>query len=249
MADDSVIDTYIEKVRRLLSSYRYGERAVAELADHLQQRVDDLTTAGYSREDACAAAINALGDPESYVADFSSVRAMPTTFTRRAGLAGLCGAPLLGLGFAQPSDGNQVPWLLLVPFVSLVVGLLGVIVRTRGSFGRSRGLTSLALIAVGGSVGWAGGYGIVGLVCAVAVLLGLSLLLHATYRVGALPQSATLTVVVSGVALAALIGSEIKENSLPVYAAGAALFVGWCWLQYTLWSESPVPHREASHER
>lgn len=239
MADDSVINAYIERVRRALGSYRYGERAVAELADHLQQRVDALTEAGCSRQDACSAAINALGDPDLYVADFSSVRAMPTTFTRWAGLAGLCGAPLLGLGFAQPSEGNQVPWLLIIPFAAFVVGLLGVIVRTRGSFGRSRGLFSLALIVVGGSVGLAGGYGLVGFVCAAAVLLGLSLLLHATYRVGALPQPATLTVAVAGVALVALIGSDLEEESLPVYAAGAALFVGWCWLQYTLWSESP----------
>ena len=144
----------------------------------------------------------------------------------------------MGLASIQPSDGNQVPWLLLIPFAAFVVGLLGVIVRTRGSFGRSRGVLSMALIGVGASVGLVGGYGLVGLVCAVAVLVGLSLLLHATYRVGALPQPATLTVAFARVALAALIGSDIKEDSLPVYVAGGALFVGWCWLQYTLWSES-----------
>ena len=240
MADNNVIDAYIGDVRKALGSYRYKERVLAEISDHLEQRVEALIAAGYTQTDARTAAIEALGDPRSYAADFGSVRAMPTAFTRRAGLVGLCGAPLLGLGFAQPSDGNQVPWLLLLPFASFVIGLLGVIVRTRGSFGRSRGLIALGLIVVGGSVGSAGGYGVVGLVCAVAVLLGISLLLHTTYQVGALPKPATLTVVVAGVALAALIGSDIREDSLPVYAAGVALFVGWCWLQYTLWSESPA---------
>lgn len=240
MADDGVIDEYFAHLARSLVSYRYKDRVLSEFRDHIEQRVQELTAAGYAHEDACTAAIAALGDPESFSADFASVRAMPTAFTRRAGLIGLCGAPLLAVGFVQPSDGNQVPWLLLLPFAAFVTGFLGVIARTRGSFGRARGGLAVGLIAVGGSIGWVGGYGVIGLLCAVAVVCGFALLLHATYRVGALPRPATLTVVLAGLALVALIGSDVDEASPPVYAAGVAVFVGWCWLLYTLWAESPA---------
>ena len=84
-----------------------------------------------------------------------------------------------------------------------------------------------------------------GVFFSVAVLAGLTLLLQTTFRVGALPRPATLTIAVGGVALVALIGSKIKEESAPVYIAGAALFIGWCWLQYTLWSESRSRRRPA----
>lgn len=78
-----------------------------------------------------------------------------------------------------------------------------------------------------------------------AVIAGLVLTLHATFRVGALPRPATLTIAVAGVALVAMIGSDMKEQSAPVYVAGTTLLIGWCWLQYTLWSESARRRRTA----
>lgn len=243
MANDSVIDGYLDDLYKLLGSYRYRDRVVEEVADHLETRVQALMAVGFSSDEAAAAAVDAFGNPNSFVSNFEQVRAMPTNFTRWAGLVGLCAPLTLGAAATQPQDGSQVPWLMLIPFACLVVGLVGVIARTRGSFGRARGLIAGSLILIGGTVGLVGGYGLTGVLCSIAVLLGLTLLLQTAFRVGALPRPATLMVTIAGVGLAALIGSEIKEQSAPVYAAGVALAIGWLWLQYTLWSESRAPRR------
>ena len=240
MADDRVISSYLEELRGLLAKKRQRDRILNEVGDHLRERVDLLVATGSDLGEACSAAVRTFGDPKSHAEAFNAIGAMPTPFTRWSGLAGLCGPFLMfALGATQPEDGNHVPWWLIPPFLMIVSGLLGVIVRTRGSFGRLRGWTASTLI-VGGvaSLAVTGGYGLGGVFVSVAVLAGLTLLLQSTFRVGALPRPATLTIALAGVALAALIGSDIKEESAPVYIAGGALFIGWCWLQYTLWSES-----------
>ncbi len=247
MADDRVITSYLDELGGLLATYRHRERVLNEIGDHLRERVDLLVAAGSDVGEASNAAVRAFGDPHAYAASFKEISAMPTTFTRWSGLAGLCGPFLmLAVGITQPEDGNHVPWLLIPPFVMMVSGLVGVVVRTRGSFGRLRGWAAFILIVGGAaSVAVTGGYGMGGVFFSVAVLAGLTLLLQTTFRVGALPRPATLTIAVAGVALVALIGSEIKEQSAPVYIAGGALFVGWSWLQYTLWSESRSRRRSA----
>ncbi|MEQ1873518.1 MAG: permease prefix domain 1-containing protein [Ilumatobacteraceae bacterium] len=239
MAIDRVITEYLHEVDVLLATYRHRERVVNEIADHLRERVESLVAAGNSEVEAAEVAVCAFGDPTTYVESFKVISAMPNSFTRWSGLAGLFGPfVLFAIAATQPQNGNKVPWPLLAPFFLTLTGLVGVVVRTRGSFGRLRGWSASALVVVGASVGATGGYGIVGVVCVVAVIAGLVLTLHTTFRVGALPRPATLTIAVAGVTLVAMIGSDMKEASAPVYAAGTTLLIGWCWLQYTLWSES-----------
>lgn len=235
---------YLDELGGLLTTYRHRERVIKEVADHLSERVEVLIASGNSEVEATEAAIRAFGDPRTYVESFTVISAMPTTLTRWCGLAGLCGPfVLLAAGLAEGEDGNSAPLLLLVPFVLILSGLVGVVARTKGSFGRLRGWTASTLIVAGATVGATAGYGVTGVVCSVAVLAGITILLQTTFRVGALPRPATLTIAVAGVALAAMIGSDMKEQSVPVYIAGAALFSGWCWLQYTLWSERATAMR------
>ncbi len=249
MADDGVITAYLNELGGLLAKYRHRERVLNEVGDHLRERVDMLVAAGSDVREASNAAVRAFGDPKSYAESFRAISSMPTPFTRWSGLAGLCG-PFLWIVFAVSwealGDEGNAPWLLIAPFLMMVSGLVGIIVRTRGSFGRLRGWTaSILIIGAVASLAVTGGYGMGGVYFSVAVLAGLTLLLQSTFRVGALPRPATLTIAVAGVALVALIGSDIKEQSAPVYVAGIALFLGWCWLQYTLWSESKSRRRAA----
>lgn len=116
MAIDRVVTSYLNEVDALLATYRHRERVVNEIADHLHERVESLVAAGSSETEAAEVAVRALGDPTTYVDSFKGICAMPTSFTRWSGLAGLCGPfVLFALLATQPENGSKAPWQRLSP--------------------------------------------------------------------------------------------------------------------------------------
>ena len=249
MAGDelSAVDRYLDELRATLGRRRTTDRIVTEVEAHLAEAIDDRVRRGLDRAAATTAALTAFGSAGDVAAGFDH-DAMPTTFTRWSGLAGILGAAALGLmpleeaARGTPPDGID-PLLLsmLVAMGLLVVGFLGVAARTRGAFGRWRGALVLVLIAVPTAMAAMGyGWGVGGAVMAVMFLAALVLVLETAFQVGALPRPATLLFTAAGLGLAALLPTDVEKQSLPYYVGLALLAIGWVWLQYTLWSERPA---------
>jgi hypothetical protein len=250
MADDDdltspAVDGYLVDLRRGLAGHRHAGRIVDEVEEHLRDAIDARVERGTDLSTAVADAIAAFG-PAAVIADaFEEGAPVPTTFTRWSGLLGMLAVlavlavPLEAGSRPETADGRDP--LLVSGFVALpllAVGLLGIVVRTRGAYGRARGAAAAALVGLPFAlIPLTGGYGLVGAVYAVMVLAGLALVLDKVFAVGALPRPATLLVGASLVALSAMAPTDLEKQSMPYYVGGVLLAAGWTWLQYTLWSE------------
>ena len=245
MAEHGVIDAYVAELGGLLGSRR-AERIAAEVRDHLSECAEHLMGSGRSPEDAERAAIDAFGDPSDLAEEFNEQGgAMPSPFTRWAGLAGMLGVVMCAVGLAvipetKPNEIDPPPNLLLVAsFGLLVIGLAALIVRTWGVFGRARGIIATVLIVAGMCLVPVG-YGVIGWAAATLLILGFGLLFDVIFREAVLPRPATTLFVVSLVALSLLSPTSLEKQSLPYYLGAALMVSGWLWLHYTLWSERPT---------
>jgi hypothetical protein len=245
VADPGVIDAYVAQLGGLLGS-RHAERIAAEVRDHLWECAEHLMGAGRSPEDAERAAIDAFGDPSDLAEEFNDQGgAMPSPFTRWAGLAGMLGVITLAVGLAtipETKPGEIDPPPNVLAFVSLgllVLGLAALIVRTRGAFGRARGVLATVLIVAGMCLVPVG-YGIVGWAAATMLIVGFGVLFDVIFREAVLPRPATALFAVSLVALSLMAPTSLEKQSWPYYVGGALMVVGWLWLHYTLWSERPT---------
>lgn len=250
MAEHGVIDAYVAQLGGLLGSGR-AERITTEVRNHLWECAEHLMGSGRSPEDAERAAIEAFGDPSDLAEEFNEQGgAMPSPFTRWAGLAGMLGVITLAVGLAvipetKPNEIDPPPnVLLIVSFGLLVLGLAALVVRTWGAFGRARGIIATVLIVAGMSlapVGW----GIIGWAAATLLIIGFGLLFDVIFREAVLPRPATTLFAVSLVALSLMAPTSLEKQSSPYYLGAALMITGWLWLHYTLWSERPT-HAEAT---
>lgn len=248
----SPVAAYVADLRGSLAGVRNAERVVAEVRDHLDDAIQHRLGRGLDLPTAVAEALSAFGPAAGVAAGFEQGGGvMPTTFTRWSGLFGMLAAvvfavvmPVEAAARGQGTDGRD-PLLVSAPvgLILLMVGLLGMVARTRGSFGRWRGATALVLVItpvvmVAFRLGW----GPIGAVMAAMILGGLALVLHTVFRVGALPRPPTLLLAAAAVGLAALSPTDLEKQSAPYYIGFALLALGWLWLQHTLWCERPESH-------
>lgn len=248
LIDDRLVNAYLADVRRLLPE-RLAGRVIDEIEDHLRESVEHLVAQGRSQPDAERLATRAFGTPELLATEFHEQGgAMPTTFTRWSGLAGIVGTILMPAVLAyydaqlEPGEdsGAVTPVLLIVPFLLMVTGLAGLIARTHGAFGRVRGTVATVLIVTGTVLSPISRGGLLaGTVVAVLIIVGFGLLFDVIYREAVLPRPATALFVGAVIVLSAMSPTPIEKQSLPYYVGAAALLIGWLWLQYTLWSERP----------
>jgi hypothetical protein len=201
---------------------------------------------GQPADDAERAAVDAFGDAGGIADAFNQQGgAMPSRFTRWAALAGMLALPTLAVSLAFHErakvglDGDPPPNALMpIAFLMLLAGLAALIVRTHGSFGRTRGVIATVLIVAGLCLAPVG-YGLVGVVASGLLIVGFGLLFDVIYREAVLPRPATALFVVSIVGLSLMAPTPIEKQSLPYYIGATTLLVGWMWLLYTLWSERP----------
>lgn len=154
MADYTLIDEYLGRLRRETRWLRDADEIADEVADHLVEAVDRRTARGVDRLTAQRGALTEFGDPGLVGHAFASSRtggaAMPTQFTRTAGYALIASAVLWVAGWASLLVAWAGPsqWLglrralntagTLAVAVALLlgaVGILGVIRRHGGSLG------------------------------------------------------------------------------------------------------------------
>jgi hypothetical protein len=243
MAGDGTIDDYLSELhRRVVAWHRRPDDVVAEAADHLSERVEELTADGHDAQQAIALAIAGFGSP-SEVAD-AHLRtahrpAIATTGTRTSGVLGMVGGVawigLVLLAAVLPDD-NTLAWLGLAQVFHLAIAMS--IVAMVGLWQRHGGLGSLSLLSCIPAALAAPFVLFVWPIPAWSMLLGLASLLFGipviARRVAPLASSIALTagLAVSG---AAVLGAEIFVTSngedfaflesTPIIAAMAAGFV------------------------
>ena len=243
MAGDGTIDDYLSELhRRVAAWHRRPDDVVAEAADHLSERVEELTGDGHDAEQAIAVAIAGFGSP-SEVAD-AHLRAahrpaIPTTGTRTSGVLAMVGGfawiGLVLLAAVLPDD-NTLAWLGLAQVFHLAIAMS--VVAMVGLWQRHGGLGSLSLLSCMPAVLAAPFVLFVWPIPAWTMLLGLASLLFGipviARRVAPLASSIALTtgLAVSG---AAVLAAEIFVTSTgedfaflesnPIIAAMVAGFV------------------------
>lgn len=241
----SAVDAYLTDLQRSLGPARQASRILEEVEGHLLDAIDRLRFLGRDDKTAAAEAVQAFGPATDVATQMKGIGAMPTTFTRWSGLLGMIGAvamaavPIEASSRSTTVDGRDP--LLVLPIIGgvlILIGLVGLVARTRDALSGPRlalagGLIALPLVALGFGLGW----GLVGAVMAVMILGGLGVFLERVFRMGALPRPATILLVTAGLALAALAPTDLEKQSPPFYISALALGAGWIWLQYTLWSE------------
>ena len=245
MAGDGTIDDYLTELhRRVAAWHRRPDEVVAEAADHLSERVDELTSDGHDAAQATALAIAGFGSP-SEVADahlrVARRPAIPSRDTRASGvfaIVGGCAWICLVLLVAVLPDGNTLAWLAMAQVFHLAI-----VMSSAAMFGlwrRHGGLGSLSLLSCIPAVLAAPFVLFVWPIPAWSMLLGLAALLFGipviARRVAPLASAIALTagLAVSG---AAVLGAEVfvtgtSEDfafleSRPIVAVMAAGFIAY----------------------
>lgn len=167
--DHRLIEQYLDGLRRSVHDRPDADAVVDELRDHLLAASDRHQRSGLALAEADRLAVSELGDAEVVAASFADADhrdpALPTSFTRLAGLTGLVAAGsavLAGAAFAigdriETADGYWSPasqaWgavgaiATLVTTLSLLILLSG-IVRRHGGLGAA-GTVAMGLGALG----------------------------------------------------------------------------------------------------
>ncbi len=101
MARYALIDDYLDAMRDGLHWRRDLEDLIAEMEDHLYSMVERMCSAGQEPSVAERAALTRFGDPKTLASVYASTinggLAVPTNFTRTAGLMAMAAAALLTL--------------------------------------------------------------------------------------------------------------------------------------------------------
>jgi hypothetical protein len=164
MARYALIDGYLDSMRSNIRWRRDLDDLVAEMEDHLYSTTEHMLARGTDLVDAQRATLARFGDPTVLAAAYASNHrggiAVPTTFTRRAGLLAIIagGFWLLAgiLGAATDSDSDWQLYYYAFSIAVLVAGVLGVI----------------AMVGLGKRVGGLGALGLIGtIVVSLGVLL------------------------------------------------------------------------------
>jgi hypothetical protein len=253
VADHDLIAQYVAELDNALKGrIRHAERVCAETEDHLRSTADGLRASGLSETDAAVRAIECFGPVDELASSFLGLErdgagARGTRFTTRAGLIGTMGGVLLALPAAyqvarethNDSDALSVIGIVLFAAVVLMIGagFVGMIVRHRGTM-RPIDRFALGAVAVGLVIMWLPYWGILAIAFPLMVV-GTLIFGVRVYRVHALPRPPLAFMLLAGAWLLALTYMKEDKSSLMFGAGWVFVLAGWCWLQFTLWSERP----------
>lgn len=160
MAGDELIDDYLASLRRKLAWTPDVDDVIAEAEDHLRCAMERLVDDGVSPDDARREVLGRFGHPTTVAAAHAATSrggvAMPTKFTKIAGVAALVSAALwamTGLAwlmseFAAPSDRADTA-LALLAFATLIGGAATTALLVVGLYLRHGGLGPLGIIGMG----------------------------------------------------------------------------------------------------
>lgn len=254
---DDLIARYLAGVDRALAGrIRHADRVTLEIEDHLRTSADELRASGVGEHDAARRAIECFGPVEEVASTFLTLEhggggTRPTRFTVWAGLLGAIGGLLIALAAAvQVATDDQthspdrgvgavIGTVVLLGAVLMVgVGFAGIVARHRGTLRRIDRL-ALGVLLAGLVIMWLPYWGV--LVFALPLMLAGTIAIGVrVYRVHALPRPPLAFMLVAGLGLIVLTVTKQHKSSI-VFAAGWVFVIaGWCWLQYTLWSERPA---------
>jgi hypothetical protein len=262
VAADDLITRYIEELDGTLrGGVRDAERICAETDDHLRSTAEDFAHGGLTEREAARRAIECFGPVETFAATFltmekQGVGARASRVTIRAGLLGALGGLLISIAAAhqvltdsqtQSNDrgvGAIIGTAVLLIAVGLTaVGFVGIVVRHRGTL-RRVDRVALGLLLAGLVTMWIPVWGILAialpLMIAGTVLFGIRV-----YRVHALPRPPLAFMLLAGACVIGLTVTKANKSSVEYATGWVFVIAGWCWLQFTLWSERPE-HRPAS---
>lgn len=257
MADNQLIHAYLCELRASLAKFEDAVIVLEEAEDHLTEAVSHLEATGLDHQEAQVQALARYGSAafvsRTCIIESRKGAAVPTTFTRRAGLAAAFTPFLLVLGII----GNTVYWgenhgpggtlhgassgfLLPLGLICFLLGLLGLRARHRG-LGRL-GMVALWLVIAAPFLsvpaGWGAGYVAVIILSAAVAIMGVAML-----RAGVLPV-APLMMFIAGPLVFLAICSVIAGSDLADSISSWALFgslgltvVALGWLGWYQWNE------------
>jgi hypothetical protein len=261
MAEPQLIDRYLVTLRRSLGKAPDAEDILAEVEDHLREAAAGHRHGGLDAQAAEARTLKAFGSPRLVTRAFADARkrglAVPTTFTRRTGLAAIACPLLLLLGMLLEEAERWTiatwssNWYLagnlatLLALALLVVALLGLWARHGGAVG-TFGLAGLVLVGLGTLVvlaqfSWAL------LLWLAPISVGCALFAMGIVRARLLSRVAAALLGsgllgTAGLALGQHLGGEDANVMIWPYALiGIASFgIGLTWLGWQLRVERPV---------
>lgn len=261
MAEPRLIDHYLVTLQRSLGKAPDAEDILAEVEDHLRAAAASYRDGGLDAQVAEASTLRAFGSPRLVARAFADARkgglAVPTTFTRRAGLAAIACPLLLLLGILleEAERWTIATWssnwylagnsAVLLALALLVVALLGLRARHGGAVG-TFGLAGLVLVGLGTLVvlaqfSWAL------LLWLAPISVGCALFATGVLRARLLSRLAA-ALLGSGLLLTAelalrqhLAGGDANVMVWPHALIGLASFgIGLAWLGWQLRVERPV---------
>ncbi len=254
---DDLITGYVAELDRALAGrIRHADRVALEIEDHLRSATEELRASGVAEDDAARRAIECFG-PVSEVAtpllelERAGGGARPNRFTIWAGLLGAIGGLLIAVAAAAQTFGvgsGSLPkglgekigiaifWLAALGCTAL--GFAGIILRHRGTL-RRRERLALGLLAIGFMTMWLPYWGIL-VIALPMMLIGTVVFGIRVFSVHVLPRPPLTLMLVAGAATIALTVTKVDKESLAFAAGWIFVLLGWCWLEFTLWSERPV---------
>ena len=152
MAGNGKIDDYLNELHRHVGAWhRRPDEVVAEAADHLNERVDELTADGHDAGAAVALAIDGFGSPTEVAdAHLRAARrpAIPTTDTRTSGVLAIVGG-FAWIGFvllvAVLPDDNTLALMGMAQTFHLTIAMS--VVAMLSLWRRHGGLGPLAMLS------------------------------------------------------------------------------------------------------
>jgi hypothetical protein len=187
----ALIDGYLDSMRSSIRWRRDLDDLVAEMEDHLYSTTEQMLARGTDVVDAQRATLARFGDPKVLAAAYASNHrggiAVPTTFTRRAGLLALIAGGfwlLAGVLENRPDREDDLNVYYLLFTIAVVVAGVLTVMAMIGLGKRAGGLGAvgmigaaiaslgvlLSLVFAWGGPGWMGLQGIGYLLIAIAVL-------------------------------------------------------------------------------
>ena len=272
MAEYQLIDAYLGELGRSVGRIRHAEEILEEVADHLLEAVAMQTRRGLDLATAQRRALHEFGDPDLVGSAFASSLdggiAVPTQFTKRAGVGLVVSSALWMLGFAglfwssvldrtRPWEGMpQVAYTigatgLGVAAILYVIGIAALNRRhggTLGAYGRAAfwlGIPTAFVIQAAWAWGvWSTGFAIVGILLA----LGLT-------GAGLAPRPASILIGLGALLTPAVLwmfqlsGTDLSLGDGPATVgviAGVAIFAAGLF-QVGQWLRSEVPVDEPNN--
>ena len=245
MGDFALIDSYLETFRKSVEWRPDADDVVAEAADHLFVAVERGMAVGLDSTAAQRSSLHRFGEPRLVSGAFASTAsggvAVPTQFTKKAGLIGMIGAGLLLL-FGVVSIVQQVPLLErngMTPD-EFLPALILTWVASIGAFAAIAILTWGLIERHGGALG---NWGKIGIVLAI----GAAVVMTSPWMIGVGSMVGGLSALIMGLAM-------LREGMAPrlgttLYAVGLGLAVavalvldqtGWGTVDY--WGDSVLSY-------